>query len=123
MVLRFYSGFLLSIFALTATAAEVKDVDGKKIYDSIRMIQKIDISFRAAESCRMLSNVVSEVARQRDSGKKLEEILLKLKSNEEAKAEAQKVYESHDGPMVLSDKVYFECQVKARKMVLEDVQI
>ena len=123
MVLRFCLAFCVSTVMLASSAAEVRDVEGRKIYDTVRTIQKIDLSFRAAEVCRMSSNIVAELARQRDAGKSLEEVLLKFNSNEEVKAQARMVYAAEGSPNALSDKIYFECELKARKKVLEDVQV
>lgn len=71
----------------------------------------------------MSSNIVAELARQRDAGKSLEELLLKFGSNEEVKSQARMVFAAKENPVTLSDKTYSECELKARKMVLEDVQV
>ena len=123
MRLRICFGLAAIAMAIGVNADDVKSVDANSLYLKITTVQKVDISFRAAESCRMRSNIVAEIAKQRDAGKSLTEVLTKVGSLEEAKADAARVFASTEPSGKLSDAVYSECALAARKAILEDVKI
>jgi hypothetical protein len=121
---RISFGLSAMVLAFGVNAADdAKNVDANKLFLTLRTIQKIDLSFRAAESCRMRSNITAELARQRDAGKTLAEVLNKLQGSNDSQADAGRVFASSESPNKLSDQIYKECELTARKKVLEDVQM
>jgi len=116
-------GVLALVIPFCVNANDTKNVDANKLFMTLRTIQKVDIAFRSAEECRMRSNITAELARQRDAGKTLADVLTKVQSSEGLKVEAGRVFASSESANKLSDKVYSECELAARKEVLKDVQM
>lgn len=114
---------LTLLIPLCVHAEDAKGVDADKTFMTLRTIQKVDIAFRSAEACRMRATITAELARQRDAGKTLAEVLTKVQSSEEAKADAGMVFSSNESANKLSDRVYSECELAARKEVLKDVKM
>ena len=117
------AGVLALVMPFCVNAEETTKVDANKLSLTVMTIQKVDIAFRSAESCRMRSNITAELARQRDAGKTLDEVLTKVQSSEESTVDARMVFASSESANKLSDKVYSECELAARKEVLKDVQM
>lgn len=117
------AGVLALVVPICAIADETKNVDANKLFMTLRTVQKVDIAFRSAAACRMRSNITAEIARQRDAGKTLADVLAKIRSSEESKLDAAMVFASSESANKLSDKVYSECELAARKEVLKDVQM